>query len=192
MENLKFLCCCYSKTKCILKSDMGELVIFLHQDPANFMQTSPQVSPCKCIHMMVVGFRFFLLSSKHCDHDTVINDGRSVKIICHLPHSCGKYINNPGTNKLMENQIHFLHQKVFSLTMKVQTHYLLVGLKRTMEISVRTTSVLSLDSRTSTIIQNRRINNYTVIFTLTRFINLIQHTFLSSNLSATPKMSHKM
>jgi len=59
----------------------------------------------------------------------------------------------------MENQTHsngkpnsFLHQKVFSVTKKVQSYYLLVGLKRNMEITVRTVSVLRFNSMTSRIV----------------------------------------
>jgi len=38
---------------------MGKLVSFLHQDPENFVHIVPQESPCKCTHMLVVGFDLF-------------------------------------------------------------------------------------------------------------------------------------
>jgi len=85
---------------------------------------------------------FFLLSSKHSDQDTVINDGRSVTD--HLPSPTFLWeIHKQLRNKQINGKPNsFLHQKVFSVTMKVQFYHLLVGLKRTMEISVTIASVL--------------------------------------------------
>jgi hypothetical protein len=123
-------------------------------------------------HVGCVFSFFFWLSSKHCDHDTVLDDGRSVTDHLPSPTFLWEIHEQPRNKQISGKPNSFLNQKVFSVTMKVQS-YLLVGLKRTMEISGRIASMLRFKSRTSRIIQNRRINNYTVTRTLTWFIILI-------------------
>ena len=98
---------------------MGEPVIFLHQDPENFVQIVPQASCCKFIRMLFVCFHFFLLSSKHCDHDTVLDDGRSVTDHLPSPTFLWEMHEQPRNKQINVKPNSFLHQKVFSLTMKV-------------------------------------------------------------------------